>query len=349
LIDIARQVVSAIGTASTAGARTGLYDPDFEVRVLLLEALDASAAAFSGGPFEDTRKDQIKQLAEINSFLQDLAELVQRRTKGKEEELFTRAIQDEDVRVQRAAINALEELGRLRVRLLKDVASLASLPPIEGEPVPKVDPKFNQKIEGMVLKAAALLQSPELSVRRSAMHFLEDLEDRAEPALDFLIERLDDPDRFLRWAAARTLSNMPANKAVKAVPGLRRMLCYPDVDVRLAAVAALVRLEALAKDALPELEKGILQPQRDPEFRLAVMKALVSIGPTHSITAIPSLVKALKDSDVRVRRSAAEVLGKFGPLARQAVPALREALGDDDTEVRENASLAILNILDSKK
>jgi hypothetical protein len=36
-------------------------------------------------------------------------------------------------------------------------------------------------------------------------------------------------------------------------------------------------------------------------------------------------------------------------LARQAVPALREALGDDDAEVRENASLAMLNILNSKK
>src|SRR5262249_2340460 len=245
-------------------------------------------------------------------------------------------IQDGDVRVQRAAIRALEELGRLRSRILKHVASL---PAIEGEPAPKVDPTFNQKIEGMVLKAAALLRSPDLSVRRSAMHFLEDLEDRAEPALDFLIERLEDPDRFLRWAAARSLANLPAEKAAKAVPALRRVLSYPDMDVRLAAVATLVHLERLAKDALPELEKGILQPPRDPEFRLAVMKALISIGPVHSIPAIPSVVKALKDGDARVRRTAAEVLGKFGPLARQAVSALREALGDDDAEVRENASL----------
>jgi HEAT repeat protein len=353
LLDIARQVVTAIGSASATAARTGLFDPDFEVRLLLLEAIEASAAAFIGDfrtVGNDLANRQIKEyyqhVSEINSLLQDLAELVQRKTKGKGEEPFTRAIQDGDVRVQRAAISALEELGRLRARMLKHVASL---PAIEGEPMPKVDPAFNQKIEGMVLRAAALLRSPDLSVRRSAMHFLEDLEDRAEPALDFLIERLEDPDRFLRWAAARSLANLPADKAAKAVPALRRVLSCPDMDVRLAAVATLVRLEELAKDALPELEKGILQPHRDPEYRLAVMKALISIGPVHSIPAIPSVVKALKDGDARVRRTAAEVLGKFGPLARQAIPALREALGDDDAEVRENASLAILNILSSKK
>jgi len=356
LLDIARQVVPAIGSASAAGARAGLYDPDFEVRVLLLEALEASAAAFIGDDFrtlgEDEKgaKEKIKgyyeRVTEINSLLQDLGELVQRKTKGKSEELLTRAIQDGDVRVQRAGISALEEMGRLRARMLKHVASL---PAIEGEPTPKVNPAFNEKIEGMVLKAAALLRSPDLSVRRSAMHFLEDLEDRAEPALDLLIERLEDPDRFLRWAAARTLANLPVDKAAKAVPALRRVLSYPDMDVRLAAVATLVHLEELAKDALPELEKGILQQHRDPEYRLAVMKALISIGPVNSIPAIPTVVKALKDGDARVRRTAAEVLGKFGPLARQAIPALREALGDDDAEVRENASLAILNILENKK
>ena len=352
LLDIARPVVTAIGSASAAGTRTGLFDADFEVRVLLLEALEASAAAFISDfrTVDDLSKKRIRgyyeRVTEINALLQDLAELVERKSKGKSEELLTRAIQDGDVRVQRAAISALEELGRLRARMLKLVASL---PAIEGEAAPKVNPTFDQKMEGMVLKAAALLRSPDLSVRRSAMHFLEDLEDRAGPALDFLIERLEDPDRFLRWAAARTLANLPAEKAAKAVPALRRVLSYPDMDVRLAAVATLVHLEQLAKDALPELEKGILQPHRDPEYRIAVMKALISIGPVHSIPAIPTVVKALKDGDPRVRRIAAEVLGKFGPLARQAVPALREALGDDDAEVRENASLAILNILNNKK
>jgi HEAT repeat protein len=356
LMELARQVVSAIGSTSNAAARTGLYDPDSEVRILLLEAVEATVAAYIGDfgtgtvAISPKDKDRIKsyhdRVAGINPLLQDLAGLLERKSKGKEEELLTRAIRDSDVRVQRAAINALEELGRLRTHVLKTVASL---PPLEGEPAPKIDAKFNQRIEGMVLKAAPLLRSPDLSVRRSAMHFLEDLEDRAEAAVDFLIERLDDPDRFLRWAAARAIANMPAEKAVKAVPALRHVLSYPDVDVRLAAVAALVRLEHLAKDALPELEKGILQPYRDPEYRIAVMNALISIGPVNSIPAIPSLVKALKDGDVRVRRTAAEVLGRFGPLARQAVPALREALGDEDAEVRENASLAMLNILENKK
>lgn len=352
LLELTRDVVSAVGTVSTPAARAGLFDPDSEVRVLLLEALEASAAAFSGdfGVVGDVPKERIKgyyeRVAEINDLLKDLGELIQRRVKGKDEELFTRAIQDEDLRVQRAAIDSLEELGRLRMRLLKHVASL---PAVEGEPLPKVDPSFNQKIEGMVANVAGLLQSSDLRVRRSAMHFLEDLEDRAEPALEAIIGRLDDQDRFMRWAAARTLTNLPPEKVAGAVPALRRALCYPDADVRMAAVAALVRLGPLAKDAVPELEKGILQPQRDIDYRIAVMKALISVGPANSLTAIPNLVKALQDGEVRIRRAAADVLGKYGPLARQAVPALREALGDDDAEVRENASLAILNISDTRK
>src|SRR5262249_29210001 len=149
-------------------------------------------------------KGYYERVTEINSLLQDLGGLVQRKTKGKSEELLTRAIQDGDVRVQRAGISALEEMGRLRARMLRHVASL---PAVEGETTPKGNPAFNEKIEGMVPQAAALLRSPDLSVRRSAMHFLEDLEARAEPALDLLIERLEAPDRFLRWAAARTLAN----------------------------------------------------------------------------------------------------------------------------------------------
>jgi HEAT repeat protein len=358
LLDLSRQVVSAMGAVSAAGAGTGFYDADFEVRVLVLEAVEAASdAALASGNFPiitDTRdltnktiKSYYDQAKEVNSFLQNLADLLERRTKGKSEELLSRAIKDQDVRVQRAAANALEEMGRMRARFQKH---LASLPPLEGEPIPRVDPKFNQKMENMVPRVADLLSSPDLSVRRAAMHFLEDLEDRAEPALDALIARLDDPDRFLRWAAARTLGNLPAEKVAKAVPALRRMLFYPDLDVRLAALAALVRLEHLAKDAVPDLQKGIVQPYRDAEFRLAVMKALIRIGPANSLTAIPNLVKALKDDDLRVRQTAAETLGRFGPLARQAVPALREALGDDDAEVLENASNAILNILlDGKK
>jgi len=93
------------------------------------------------------------------------------------------------------------------------------------------------------------------------------------------------------------------------------------------------------------LQAKILDKRGDPEFRVAVMYVLVSIGPEDTVSAIPLLIQALTDSDARVRRTAAEVLGKYGRAAESAISALRGLLGDDDTEVRQRASDALLNIL----
>ena len=56
------------------------------------------------------------------------------------------------------------------------------------------------------------------------------------------------------------------------------------------------------------------------------------------------LIEALKDSDARVRRGAAEALGNLEPKAKHALPALREARRDSDPGVRKAAEEAIANI-----
>src|SRR5262245_28946935 len=51
--------------------------------------------------------------------------------------------------------------------------------------------------------------------------------------------------------------------------------------------------------------------------------------------AVPGLIKALKDKEADVRRSAAIGLGYFGEEARDAIPALEAAQRDRDARVRE--------------
>jgi HEAT repeat protein len=46
----------------------------------------------------------------------------------------------------------------------------------------------------------------------------------------------------------------------------------------------------------------------------------------------------------RVRRAAAEALGRLGPLARDAEPALRRALDDPEDLVRKAAAEALINL-----
>lgn len=60
--------------------------------------------------------------------------------------------------------------------------------------------------------------------------------------------------------------------------------------------------------------------------------------------ALPGLLRALKQGDVRTRARAADDLGHLGAKAAPAVPALMAALGDRSARVRASAGLGLGNI-----
>ena len=64
-------------------------------------------------------------------------------------------------------------------------------------------------------------------------------------------------------------------------------------------------------------------------------------APREVLRVIPSLLRALKDEDHRVRSKAAAALGWIGPDASSALPALREACEDEAEKVRDRAKTAI--------
>jgi HEAT repeat protein len=352
----AEQVVRAAGA--------GTQDVDAEVRALCLTAILEGAQALGDLPGAYPKKEfpppgrpmtpmEIKkinveyklvreQIAEIRPLLKALAD-----QRGN----LARALHDEVAEVKLAAVQALENIGQVRLRLRQRVRSL---PPIKEQPPAEKDPAFADPLDQVVVKllndVTPLLQDTDVLIRRGALDFLEILEDDAIPAIPAMSARLVDSDRFVCWAAARTLGNLPPEKAAAATPGLSGLLFHPDLDVRLAAAKALEQMGPYAREAVPALARAILDG--DAEARMAVMYALVSIGPKNTAEAIPNLIKSLSVEvapDARLRRTAAEALGKLGPAARSALPALRRALGDDDSEVRVNASDAILNILEAPK
>src|SRR5206468_1700770 len=135
----------------------------------------------------------------------------------------------------------------------------------------------------------------------------------------------------------------PAAKATAAVPALGELMFDPDLNVRQAAATTLESMGEQAKAAAPSLARAV--GEGDAEPRMNAMYVLQVLDPADAKIAIPNLIDALNNSDARVRRVAAESLGKVGPAASAAVPALRRALGDEDNEVRVQASDALLAIL----
>ena len=74
-------------------------------------------------------------------------------------------------------------------------------------------------------------------------------------------------------------------------------------------------------------------------------QAVWALGQTESIKALPSIVAALTDDVVEVRRKAVEAIGDIDDL-HTAPPGLIAALKDSDNEVRHNAAHALGNIED---
>jgi HEAT repeat protein len=171
---------------------------------------------------------------------------------------------------------------------------------------------------------------------------------------------LSDPDRYVRWTAARTLRYIsPEYFDDEVVLALGRMLIDPnqrDPDLSAAAAATIeaIATAPYAPKAILFLRSAIADPTMDANNRIAAMKALVAIGVKAANEAavneaFPEVTSAVGSDDVSVRKEACLTLGQLGHPGseehyRAAINALKTALRDEDTDVRLNASEAILSI-----
>jgi len=235
---------------------------------------------------------------------------------------------DEEARLERAEGIRYAAAGTTRLQPFR-------LP--EGQ-----DPVL-QGLQRAIRALAQALNDPRVDVRLAAVEALETLGDDAAPAAPMLTWAMTDPDRFVRWAAARTVGRMSPDKLniPDVVRNLIRMVDDPDLDLRVMAAESLDRLGPPAKAAVPALARAT--GKGDAEIRRAAIRALTGIG-TDAAPAIPDIAAALKFSDVRVRRAAAEALSQFGALAKPAESDLSQALNDEDAEVRRHAADALLKL-----
>jgi HEAT repeat protein len=219
----------------------------------------------------------------------------------------------------------------------------------EADPpkVPTKDPLGDALQQAL---AKVRLTDPDVNNRLAAVDFLELLEARAAKAAPAVIDRIArDPNKFVRWAAVRTLGRIGPVLPKTAVPALARRLADEDRDVRLETGATLQLYGPRAKPALPAVIRAAARTT-DPDFHVALLRSIRLMGKKalgkDLGKALDALGNSLNDSEPRVRLTAAEILGEFGRDARTPaiVRALRKAMRDDDAQVRKAASEALLNI-----
>jgi HEAT repeat protein len=258
------------------------------------------------------------------------------------------SLADSNAEVRLALVQALERLSIARYRLAEEPVVVGAL----GKGVDRVfllPPNASDPLSSFAKDwgaVAQLLGDSDPAVRRATVTFFEFFPEARPGVVPALTNALCDSDNFVRWGAARALGTFSKNyqpkDAVPAVTALAKQLFDPDFTSRLAAAATLESLGEYAEGAVPALAKAV--KFGDVENRVAVLYVIQSIGPQRSKSLVPSVTEALEHPDPRVRRTAAETLGRYGALARNpaTIEALRRALGDEDQEVRINASEALL-------
>ncbi len=163
-----------------------------------------------------------------------------------------------------------------------------------------------------------------------------DSEPEQDPAVvTALIERLSDSNASVRRAAAQSLGNLRARRAVSALIGV---LGDKNREVRSAAASALGSLED--PKAIQPLIK--LLSDESPEVREQAISSLSRFE--NEVPAAP-MIAALGDTRPDIRARAADILGNIGD--RAAIQPLGKLLKDPSADVRRGALQALARFSDA--
>ncbi|MFZ2960737.1 MAG: HEAT repeat domain-containing protein [Candidatus Ozemobacteraceae bacterium] len=177
------------------------------------------------------------------------------------------------------------------------------------------------------------------------------LSEMGSDAVGPLTAALESQDKERRYWAIRILGQM---RESGAMPEVRKFLADPDVEIRMATIQALgdfqhpesipvlierfldpaweVRREAhrtvvrFGEAAIGPLVKAIDSTEEDVRYW-----ALRSIGELKPRSVFPTLVKCLKDRSWNIRKTAADVLARFG---EEALLDLTNLATEADSEIR---------------
>jgi HEAT repeat protein len=223
--------------------------------------------------------------------------------------------------------------------------------------------------KGMVPSLVRSLQDPDRAARAKAILQLGLIGAPGDGAVEALLPMLRDKDVELRLAAFCALAQIGWD--AKGVPALAEALKDADPILRRAAVRELGKLGPPAKAALSDLAGRLAKVEGAD--RVEVAEALLRIDPADQAggaflgglledpkatkdtrlraadslelcgaTAVPLLIRVMKDADRDLRINLAQRLGRMGPVAKAAIPVLTQIVADDASgTVRMRAAEAL--------
>lgn len=250
-------------------------------------------------------------------------------------EALIEALQDEFWSVRYFAGHALAKIGGPRV--------VEPLIPMLGDSIKECR---DGAVDDFVTLGApagarlvAALRDERWRVREGAAKALGLIRDRR--AVDGLIAALKDRDGSVRTIAAEALGRIGDPKAIKGL-----MALFKDSS-KLVRVSATIALTQIGEATVEPLLEGL--KDENFQIRLHSVQALGGITsdyPTgrswlQDSRPVPGLIALLKDKDRAVREDAAIALGMIGDPS--AVPALIEALQDGQVKVRAIMALGMIS------
>ena len=274
--------------------------------------------------------------------------------------LFARDSQPEARRIAIEALGRIHEPAHVEILMQAledphaDIRRAAAFSLKNLEEIPTLIQALRHQNEGLRHAAAeALAQSRSEPTIAALSHSLEDNKEYVrrlvvkilkqiggEQVLPPLLQAYSDPDDEVRLTAVEALgligAREPAMHAyLRIVSTLIKALDDEQSAIRRAAAHALGQIRD--HDTLPALIQALRKYHSNYESR-AISDALRQTATEHSVSHI---LKALNDSNVKVRRTAIEILGEQGDCDPEIVPALLSCVQDVDSTVRRDAIEAL--------
>lgn len=172
---------------------------------------------------------------------------------------------------------------------------------------------------------------------------LEDMDPTGiEEAIRLLANSLQDKETRIRYRVTRALGKL-GSTARGAEPYLLQVLSDSNIDIKIEAAKALVKLDSFVATRGVEILIKIIEDGGQPRPSIQAIRALEDCGGLAG-AAVPTLKRTLKDNNPSIRLATIRALGAMGPVAKEAVPILIETLKDSDRGAQVDASRALAKI-----
>ncbi|MBW4442729.1 MAG: HEAT repeat domain-containing protein [Plectolyngbya sp. WJT66-NPBG17] len=162
----------------------------------------------------------------------------------------------------------------------------------------------------------------------------------AKAATPVLVDAIDSNSKEIRLAALAALAKLE-EPGKDALPFLVTALKDKDADIRIGAAQVLENYGSAAKDVVPALTIAIADSNRTVQVK--AINAIAAIG-ADAKSAIPALTDALNAPEREVRLAVILAVSKLGQEAKSVVPILAQLLSDPDSEIRTKTASTLVTI-----